>query len=241
MRFVGYAIAASAVGWLALAAQSLARVPDTNLQLHSEQIWSHGIEEDHELAQQTPAPAPAQAPSPPAQAEPSTDDVLPDLSGEEASPDDVSIGEIPAVEVVELTPETARKAVDAYVLVREKYKDAALENYENLQDFVEQDARGKEFDTDLKGFGFADASAWNVAITTVGFAHSNLLDDQTEDIRQQIEEVKVDTEMAEDMRNRMVQALSAMIPSDNNKKIVEDMMKDPIYGEKLKLLETEEE
>jgi hypothetical protein len=39
----------------------------------------------------------------------------------------------------------------------------------------------------------------------------------------------------------MIQALTAMIPSDNNRKIVEEMMKDPVYAEKLKALETEEE
>ena len=123
----------------------------------------------------------------------------------------------------------------------EKYKDAALENYENLQDFVEQDPRGKDFETDIKSFGFANVNDWNIAVTTVGFAYSNLLDDQTEDIKLQIEEVKADTEMAQDMRDRMVQALSAMIPSDNNRKIVEEMMKDASYSEKLKQLETEEE
>ena len=82
---------------------------------------------------------------------------------------------------------------------------------------------------------------WNIAITTVGFAYSNHLEDQTADIKQQIEEVKTDTEMAQDMRDRMIQALSAMIPSDNNRTLIADMMKDAGYAEKLKQLETEEE
>lgn len=172
---------------------------------------------------------------------PADQDVLPDLSGEDQTGDDVSVGEIPAVETVELTADTARKAIDAYVLVREKYKDAALENYENLQEFVERDPRGKDFEGDIKSFGFSNVDDWNIAVTTIGFAYANLLDDQTEDIRLQIEEVKADTEMAQDMRDRMVQALSAMIPSENNRKIVEEMMKDPAHIEKLKQLETEEE
>ncbi len=196
-----------------------------------------------------PAPAVNQAPDQPASpvppettpTEPATGDVLPDLSPEAQESEDFSVGEIPTVETVELTPETARKAMDAYVMVREKYKDAALENYENLQDFVEQDSHGKAFDADIKGYGFATANDWNTAITTVGFAYSNLIDDQTADLRQQIEEVKNDSEMAQDMRDRMVQALNAMIPSDNNRKVVEDMSKDPVYAEKLKALETEEE
>jgi hypothetical protein len=167
------------------------------------------------------------------------DEVLPDLSP--GSNEDFSVGEIPSVEVIELTPEVAKKALDGLALVHEKYKDSPLENYENLQDFVDQDPTGKAFEADLQTFGFKTANEWNVAVTTIGFAYSNLLDDQTADLKQQIEEVKSDTEMAQDMRDRMIQALSAMIPSDNNRKVVGDLMKDPAYADKLKLLETEEE
>lgn len=212
-----------------------ARTPDlSDLPYHGKTLWDTGRPDAADVAQQAPAPVPQAGP-------PADADVLPDLSGEDQQGDDISVGEIPAVETIELTAETARKAIDGYVLVSEKYKDAALENYENLQDFVEQDPRGKDFETDIKSFGFANVNDWNIAVTTVGFAYSNLLDDQTEDIKLQIEEVKADTEMAQDMRDRMVQALSAMIPSDNNRKIVEEMMKDASYSEKLKQLETEEE
>lgn len=190
----------------------------------------------------TPVPQPDVGPAPEEPADGATDDqsILPDLSPAPED-DDFSVGEIPAVETVELTDDSARKALDAYVLVREKYKDAALENYESLQDFVDQNAQGKEFETDLKSFGFSDASTWNVTISTVSFAYANMLDDQSADIRQQIEEVKQDAEMAQDMRDRMVQALTAMIPSDNNKAVLERLAKDPVYSEKLKQLETEEE
>ena len=47
--------------------------------------------------------------------------------------------------------------------------------------------------------------------------------------------------LAQDMRDKMVKALKALIPSDNNKKIIEDMLADPVYGPKLKQLDIEEE
>lgn len=194
----------------------------------------------------TPAPpAPAagttDGQTPPAGEAQTPEEVLPDLTPDSQGQDDFSVGEIPSVEVVELTPDMAKKALDGLALVHEKYKDSPLENYENLQDFVDKDPMGKGFEADLQTFGFKTANEWNVAVTTIGFAYSNLLDDQTADLKQQIEEVKSDTEMAQDMRDRMIQALSAMIPSDNNRKVVEDLMKDPAYTDKLKLLETEEE
>jgi hypothetical protein len=200
-----------------------------------------------------PATPPATGTSPPSggASQPGDDnDAVEDLTepdpnapsdGEEPVIDDLSIGEIPIIETVELTPDLAKHAIDGFLLVREKYKDAELENYENLQDFVDQNPQGKAFEADIKTFGFANVSDWNLAITTVGFTYTNIIDDQSEDIRQQIAEIQADTELAQDMKDRMIASLNAMIPSENNRKVVEDLMKDPVYVEHLKLLESEEE
>ncbi len=159
----------------------------------------------------------------------------------DAQDEDLSIGEVPAVEPVELTADTARKALDAYALASDKYKDAELENFENLQDFVDQAPQGKTFEADIKAAGFENVTVWNNTVTTISFAYANQLDDQSAEIRQQIEDIKTDEAMAQDMRDRMVTALSALIPSDNNKKIIEELTKDTAYVEKLKLLEPEGE
>jgi hypothetical protein len=161
--------------------------------------------------------------------------------GETPPSDEVSIGEIPVVQMVELTLDTAQKAVDAYVIVKDKYKDAALENFDSLQDFVDRDPQGKAFEADIKLAGFANVTDWNLAITTVSAAYSNIIDDQSTDIKQQIEEVQKDTELAQDMKDRIVASLNALIPSENNRSIVQQMIDNPTYTEKLKLLETEEE
>ena len=185
-----------------------------------------------------PAGGTAAEPAPPG----SDGQAAPDATGDQGTGDDqVSLGEIPDIQTVELSPDTAHKALDAYLLMKDKYKDADLENYENLQDFVDQNPQGKAFETDIKGYGFANVNDWNLAITTLVFTYTNVVDDQTEDIRQQIEDIKADTELAQDMKDRMIKSLTAMIPSDNNRKIVEDLMKDPAYKDKVKQLETEEE
>jgi hypothetical protein len=193
----------------------------------------------------TPPPAvtpPAATTTPPATEPVTPEEVDPAMPAQEgAVEDDFSIGDIPVVETLELTPEKARKALDAYVLVREKYKDAALEDFENLQDFVDQSPSGKAFEADVKAASFADVGEWNTTITTLSFAYDNSVDDQTSEIKQQITELQADTEMAQDMRDRMITALNAMIPSDNNKKVLDGLKADPAYAEKLKLLETEGE
>jgi hypothetical protein len=198
----------------------------------------------------TPPAAPGAATEPaPASVPPAAEDQTPTPTedgvppeGEDATvEDEFSIGDIPVVETIELNLDMAKKALDTYVLVRDKYKDAALENYENLQDFVDQSAQGKDFEADVKAAAFKDVTEWNTTITTLSFAYDNSINDQTAEVNQQITELKADTEMAEDMKQRMITALTSLIPSPNNKQVVQDLIKDAAYADKLKLLETEQE
>jgi hypothetical protein len=220
------AIAVGLIAWLA-ATGALAQKDQSRLGL-----------DDAALAQATDQPAPA-APAPPetgaAPEPPATDEPAPETGGE----DELSLGEIPIIQALELTPDSATRAIEALALVKEKYKDANLEDYENLQDYVDQGSDGKTFDADIKSFGFKDVTEWNTTILSVGFAYSVLLNDDTADIKQQIEEIKSDTALAQDMKDRMIASLTASIPSENNKKVVADLMKDPTMAAKLKLLDEE--
>lgn len=203
-----------------------------------------GVPGPYRLAQAEPPPAPVPLPPPGTGGEDLTQpdpDQPPASEGDDMTPDDLSLGEIPVIETMELTADIAKRALDSYLMVRTKYENADLESYENLQDFVDQNIEGKNFELDIKAAGFSDVNAWNLAITTVGFAYSGIVDDQSADIRLQISELEADTELAADMKDRMIASLKAMIPSENNKKVIEDLMADPVYDEKLKQLDIVEE
>ena len=184
---------------------------------------------------ETPAEPPAEDLTQPEPEQPATED------DEGTSPDELSLGEIPVIETMELSPDIAKRALDSYLLTKEKYANTDLEQYENLQDFVDQTPEGKNFEADIKSAGFANVTEWNLAITTLGVIYGSVIDDQTPDLLQQIEEVEQDTELAQDMKDRMIKALKAMIPSGNNKKVIEDLLADPVYGPRLKQLDIEEE
>jgi hypothetical protein len=196
-----------------------------------------------------PAPEPETAPPPdlpPAPPGQNLTEPDPEQPGEEGtddgmSPDDLSLGEIPVIETMELTADIARRALDSYLLAKDKYANSDLEQYENLQDFVDQTSDGKNFEADIKAAGFANVNDWNLAITTLGVTYSGVVDDQSSELEQQIAEVEADTELAQDIKDRMVAALKAMIPSENNKKVIEELLGDPVYAPKLKQLDIEEE
>lgn len=169
---------------------------------------------------------------PPAQDAPGRSETIP-LDG-------MSLGEVPVIDIVELTPKSARKGMDAFALVRERYGDSTIYEYESLEEFVEKTEEGKKFEADIKSFGFATVEEWNKVITTIGLAYSAITDSPTEDIENQIAEVRADSSLAQDMKDRMVKSLSAMVPTPNNRKILEELAKDAEYGDKLKLLAEEE-
>ncbi len=159
---------------------------------------------------------------------------------EPISPDDLNLGEVPVIKTIELTTDAAKRALDVFAIVREKYKDANLEEYEDLQDFVDQSAQGKAFEADVKAAWFSTVNEWNAVITSVGFAYSAITDDQSAEISLQIEEIKKDTTIAQDMKDKMIASLQAMIPSDNNRKVVQELMSEPSYADKLALLVEDE-
>jgi len=193
-------------------------------------------------APQTNAPAPADAAKVPdvpkaAEAPKAVDPNASDMD----SGDAVSLGDIPDVVTEELVPERARKAVDGYALLQTKYQNSPLEDYTDLQEFVDKDPKGPDLDKDIKALGFKSVTDWNIAVTSVSVAYNNILDDQTADLKQQIEDVKASKDMAQDMKDRTIKSLQNSIPSANNTKIVQDLMNDKDYAEKVKLLETTEE
>ncbi len=188
------------------------------------------------------APPPQSTIPPPATPEaPETPPPMEDEDGDSPDSQELSLGEIPIIETIELTPDLAKRALDSYIAAREKFVNSDLDQFENLQDFVDQTEDGKAFEADIKAAGFANVNDWNLAITTLGLTYGSIVDDQTPDLLLQIEEIQQDTEMAQDIKDRMVKALKALIPSDNNRKVVEDLLNDPVYGGKLKLLDIEEE
>jgi hypothetical protein len=162
----------------------------------------------------------------------------PGLEGTGTSEDEFNLGEIPDIKSVELTLDMAKRALDTWLMVRDKYQDADLEAYDDLQEFVDKNEQGFAFETDIKSAGFVSVGDWNVAITSLGFAYSGVLDDPSAEIAAQIEEIKADESVAQDLKDRMIASLSAMIPSENNKKVVRDLLADPAYKDKLAQLES---
>ncbi len=150
------------------------------------------------------------------------------------------IEDAPGIEAVELTPETARKALDAFAAIHGKYDDKGIENYQTLQEFADKTEAGKKMQEEIRAFGFKNVAEWNRVIMNIGFAYSSILEGSDESIKAEIRALRNDTKIAPEKREKILKYLRALIPSDNNRKIVKHLMDDPGYAEKLGLLNEEE-
>jgi hypothetical protein len=142
------------------------------------------------------------------------------------------------VEKIELTAEIARKAIDAFILVEEKYPETF--GYSSYEDFVAKDQAGRAFEADIKSLGFTTVGEWKAAIDTVGDTYQIISEGSDQDIEIQIAEVKADKTLAQEEKDRIISSLVPFLQSENNKKVVAELLKDPVYGEKLRLLAEEE-
>lgn len=143
-------------------------------------------------------------------------------------------------QVLELTPDQARKAFDAYLVLHEKFNDAAFEDYDSLADFVARAPEGKDFEAVVKSSGFASVDAWLPVINALEFTIGAMNDNQTQAVEKQIEEVTADASLSAQDKARMVAMLKATVPSENNRKVLEGMLADPAYAEKLKAFMSED-
>ena len=177
---------------------------------------------------------------------------VPTLRGPVADPGDVARPDptMPArdqgrrtaeeLDTQELTVDAAKRAIDAFAEVRDKYNDAGMENYESLEDFVAETEAGKRLEADIMAYGFSDITDWNETILLVGIAYSAFVYDHAADLRQQIRAIRDDPTIDDDMRAQLIAGLNALMPSTNNRVVMQELFRDQAYRDKLRLLEEEE-
>ncbi|WP_038036753.1 hypothetical protein [Thermopetrobacter sp. TC1] len=147
--------------------------------------------------------------------------------------------DIPNIAAVELDVEKAKKALDALAAVYGKY-DEGIEEYPTLQEFADKTEAGRKMQEEIRRFGFKDVAEWNLVIMNLGFAYSSVLAGSDEPILQQIRAVENNAHFPPERKKELVRMLKVLVPSPNNRKVVKALMADPVYAEKLKLLDADE-
>jgi len=178
--------------------------------------------------------------SPPASggSEPAPPAAHPPAANEEPSPEE-SDG-LAAQAQVPLDEDAAKRAIDAFIKLKADYQDTDIAEYETLEQFVAEAKEGPALEADIKSFGFQSVGEWNNTIMSVSFAYAAVATTQEQEILQELESIRADTSLEEDLKKSLVESLEAMLPSQENKDVVRKLNEDKEWAEKLKMLAEEE-
>jgi hypothetical protein len=202
-------------------------------------------------------PAPATSPQPAAPAEPATppeavapppaagsEEAAPSVpetapEGEQAAPDDSGEPDLPPASFtqVDLTPDTARKAVDSLLLIQDKYKDADFGDPSDPEAFAQSMKEAGVLDqvlADLKPYGFTSVEEWARTFMSLWLAGSLILEGQEPaDVDKEIAEIEADTSIPQAERDSTVAWLKITRPPEKNMEVVRELFDDPVYKQKL--------
>ena len=145
--------------------------------------------------------------------------------------------DIPDMKAVELTEDAAKRALDAFEQVFGKFPDEEIAKYPTLQEFADKSPQGKKFAAIIHRHGFRSVAEWNDIISNIGFALTSIEEGDDGEILSQIHETEKRTDLPKERKEKLLRYLRALIPSVNNRKVVQKLMKDPVYRKKLDLLE----
>jgi hypothetical protein len=145
-----------------------------------------------------------------------------------------------AQEQVPLTEDAAKRAIDAFIKLKSAYQDTDIAEYETLEQFVAEAKEGPALEADIKSFGFQSVGEWNNTIMSVSFAYAAVATTQEQEILQELESIRNDPSLEEELKRSLVQSLESMLPSSQNKDVVKKLNEDKVWAEKLKMLADDE-
>jgi hypothetical protein len=143
-----------------------------------------------------------------------------------------NMGGMPRIPTVELTDESAKNAIDAYLILREKYGDE-IPPANQAQAATEGMAAAADVNSVVTGKGFKDTQDWQKAITSVVLAQGFLKKGDSADMDKKIAELEANPQIPAAYKQQMLGMLKNMRPSENNLKVVKALMADPAYAKKI--------
>lgn len=145
-----------------------------------------------------------------------------------------------AQEQVPLTEDAAKRAIDAFIKLKSAYQDTDIAEYETLEQFVAEAKEGPALEADIKSFGFQSVGEWNNTIMSVSFAYAAVATTQEQEILQELESIRNDPSLEEDLRKSLLESLESMLPSNENKDVIKKLNEDKVWADKLKMLADDE-
>lgn len=143
----------------------------------------------------------------------------------------------PNLNQVELTAETARRAIDTFLEMQGKYGESAFDDPSDPKAFIESMKTAgiyDKVDADVKQHGFTGVDDWAKTFASVGLAASFVREGQDAgSVDRQIADLQKDEAVPQAMKDATIAMLRQMRPSENNLAIAKALLDDPAYKDKV--------
>jgi hypothetical protein len=170
-------------------------------------------------------------------------DLKAQTSNEETVPQQQEQSAPPAIQV-ELTADAARRAIDTFLEVQEKYGESALDDPSNpkaIADTMKTAGIYDKVNADVTHHGFSGVEEWAKTFTSVGLATSFVREGQDPgSVDRQIADLEKDEAVPQAMKDATIAMLRQMRPSENNIAVAKALIDDPAYKDKVDRILTSE-
>jgi hypothetical protein len=154
----------------------------------------------------------------------------------QSAPEQVQL-DVPTVSQVELTGDAARRAIDTFLEIQEKYGNTAFNDPANPKAFVDSVRAAGVYDqvvAELAGHGFHGVEEWATTFASIGLAASFVREGQDpESVDRQIADLENDETIPQAMKESTIAMLRQMRPTENNVAIAKGLIDDPAYKDKV--------
>ncbi len=139
-----------------------------------------------------------------------------------------------------LTLQEAKNAIDALLLLREKYKDynfkGKADGPAGVIEAMKNSAIRGQIEKELKRYGFSSIEDWVAAFVSAGLAVSYVKRNANGAVERRIQEIESDPNLPEDLKRRLVGMIRTMKPPKENEEVAQQLLNDSAYAEKIRKL-----
>ncbi len=135
-----------------------------------------------------------------------------------------------------LTLETAKRAIDSLIMLREKYRDQKFKGSQpgpaGVIEGMKNSAVRERILADLKKYGFDSIEDWVGKFVSTGMAISYVQRNKDGAFDRKIEQIRQNSNMTPQMKKRLLAIMTALVPPKGNAEVARQLLADPEYARK---------
>jgi hypothetical protein len=137
-----------------------------------------------------------------------------------------NLADLPSVEQVALSEDSARNSIYAFRDLKVRYGDELPETTDATAWLAEM-SRYADLEATVLSYGFDDVAQWHQTLSSFILAYLMGADGKKAEMELAIQQIEASEQMPQTMKDQLVARLSGFIPSDDNVAVAQALAADP--------------